>query len=66
MGKEKNTEYQERVVEEAKELDVKINALSEFLNSKPNMPASDINVLKNQMRYMTGYMSILEYRIKNF
>lgn len=61
--------HQQRVVEEAKELKIKTDALREFiLNNKIffNQTPEEQNRLREQCKYMQLYLEILIDRIDNF
>lgn len=56
----------ERILDECFELDIKIEKLSTFLNSKnvSTVPVSKVDLLKEQLGYMEQYSSILKRRIE--
>ena len=56
----------ERILDECFELDIKIEKLSTFLNSKnvSTVPVSEVDLLKEQLGYMEQYSSILKRRIE--
>jgi hypothetical protein len=57
--------YQERVYEEKKELDLKIEVLREFLNnSYAGNDMQELDFLRIQYQLMKGYSNILNERIK--
>jgi len=60
--------YQERVVEEKKELDEKISKLSPFISSEKflSVKEDEANRLRNQLSIMVDYSNILGERIANF
>ena len=60
--------YQERVVIEKAELDVKLNKLTAFLESDlfARLPEAEQARLKRQHEYMDGYSGVLTDRIANF
>ena len=61
--------YQQRVVHEQQELDLKIDKLSHFITSKDNLVnVSDAEVqrLYMQLNAMQLYSAVLDLRIKNF
>ena len=60
--------FQDRVVTEKQELDVKISALTTFLDGEGtrNISIDDINLLAAQLYIMKEYSSILEKRISRF
>lgn len=62
--------YQERVVEEKVELDVKIEGLSLFIKSESSaftsLPHDEQERLQYQLIYMKGYSKVLGERISNF
>ena len=59
---------QNRVIEEKKELDIKIEALSDFLDTPifNSLDDEEIRLLNNQSMVMMLYSDILEERIKLF
>ena len=60
-------EYQERVVSEVKELDIKIQKLSEFLSSGNQLLKVEEHVrMQKQLSVMLMYSAILKERILNF
>ena len=58
--------YQERVVTEKKELDVKIDALTEFLSKDSNVTNLEKLRMQSQLVVMELYSGILASRIKHF
>jgi hypothetical protein len=61
--------YQERVVEEKKELDKKTAALSAFLdddNSTQIVPPDEWERMSRQQKIMVQYSMVLGERIENF
>ena len=60
--------YQQRVVDEAAELQTKTIALSNFINGEkfPEVEAFEAERLVIQMGAMTQYLNILKERIANF
>jgi hypothetical protein len=60
--------YQERVVQELKELDSKIEKLTVFLGNIlfPTLPKDEQARMRRQLNVMTEYQSILRERIKHF
>ena len=60
--------FQDRVVTEKQELDVKISALNAFLDGEGirNISIDDINLLAAQLFIMKEYSSILGNRISRF
>ncbi|WP_428743187.1 crAss001_48 related protein [Tenacibaculum sp.] len=60
--------HQLRVIEEKKELDMKLFNLSNFLFSEKfeELEMSDKHLLNSQFDIMRRYSEILETRIKNF
>lgn len=61
--------HQQRVIDEANELGVKIIALKSFIESNPIFEKLDIHErdrLKLQLIYMISYFEILKDRIINF
>jgi hypothetical protein len=60
--------YQQRVVEEKKELDEKIGKLAVFISASPFRSISEEEQLrmKEQIEVMKRYSQILEYRIAAF
>ena len=60
-------DYQNRVVEEKKELDIKIDKLGSFLyGDKVNVVASEAIRMGKQLDVMKEYSVILADRISNF
>lgn len=59
-------DYQKRVVEEKKELDVKIDKLSDFLNRTAGLPQAEVARMDRQVIYMGLYSEVLAERIENF
>lgn len=60
--------YQQRVVDEKRELDTKIDALYLFLgtNMYSSLPSKERVLLNNQFNHMVSYSGILAERIANF
>jgi hypothetical protein len=60
--------FQERVIEEKKELDDKIEKLKQFFNTAiyQNLPKDERRRLSRQYTYMEGYSNVLKERIDNF
>ena len=61
--------HQQRVVVEANELGVKIEALNAFIGSNPiflKLDDKEQSRLKNQVHFMIKYFSVLKERIENF
>jgi hypothetical protein len=60
--------YQQRVITEQDELDIKMLALSKFFDTKffLDLPDVEQNLLRKQYVYMQRYSSILSERISNF
>lgn len=60
--------YQERVVIEKEELDIKISNLEKFINNSTfnDLTLCDQNILKYQLTVMNEYSSVLNLRILNF
>jgi hypothetical protein len=62
-------EYQERVVEEKKQLDIKIKALEAFLGAEESpqiVSAGEFERLTRQLGVMSQYSGILHERISHF
>jgi hypothetical protein len=61
-------DYQERVITEAKELNVKVIALNEFLGSAQlfDLEDTDQDLLQAQYVAMRDYLDILNRRIERF
>jgi len=61
-------DYQERVIEEKKELDAKIDKLGEFIRSDEfvSVPMAEQVRLKQQRTVMNQYSDILAARIDGF
>jgi hypothetical protein len=62
------TPHQERVVQEKKDLDEKIEKLKTFTGGTvyPNLDAIDQFLLSDQLTYMEGYSRTLGHRIGRF
>lgn len=61
--------HQQRVIDEANELGVKVDALSSFINSNPifhKLNINEIERLRHQRYIMQSYFKILKERIDNF
>lgn len=60
--------HQERVVEEKKQLDEKLDKLTEFLKTDTfkNLNEYERERLERQHEYMTGYSDVLAERIVHF
>lgn len=60
--------HQQRVIDEKKELDIKLDKLTDFLKSERSKTVSlpDIELLVKQQDVMSEYSSILARRIVNF
>jgi hypothetical protein len=59
--------YQERVIEEVNQLQLKINKLADFLNSDKYDSIDDPDVLlEEQFTHMSEYRRVLNERIKTF
>lgn len=64
---EKNySAFQLRVIEEKRELDDKIERLSNFLQVDHDIAEIDIQLLSLQLQAMSHYSAILSIRIKRF
>ena len=62
-------DYQLRVVEEKKELDLKLEALDKFITSEnftTKVSSIQQDLLYLQHQWMSNYSKILEMRIKDF
>lgn len=62
-------EWQQRVVDEANELDSKLQKLELFINTNPNfknLNPYEAQRLKDQHYYMTKYSEVLHSRIVHF
>lgn len=61
-------EYQQRVIEEKKELDIKITNLSKFLHTDTYESLTQLNkdLLDDQLNVMLQYSGILSQRIELF
>jgi len=61
-------DWQQRVVDEQKELDTKRQKLSDFISNPANatMDRDEMNLLISQYRVMTSYSTILGTRIARF
>lgn len=62
------TDYQQRVIDEKRELDLKLSKLVDFLSSKifKDLPKEDKKLLKSQTAEMKKYSEILDKRIALF
>lgn len=61
--------HQQRVVVEANELGVKIEALNTFIGSNPiflKLDGHEQSRLKNQVYFMIKYFDVLKERVENF
>lgn len=61
--------HQERVVSEKEELDIKIKALTHFIEYNPKyllLPSAEKKRQKRQLVFMELYSEVLCERIKNF
>lgn len=61
--------YQQRVVDEQTELEIKLKALREFIRCNAafhSLPAEERTLLKTQMDLMSAYSNVLDLRITNF
>jgi hypothetical protein len=61
--------YQQRVIEEKKDLDEKLNRLDEFIMLNPNypiLPQDEKDRLIRQLRHMGEYSIVLGERIAAF
>lgn len=61
--------HQQRVVDEKSELDVKVKALSDFIQSSPiyvNLPQEEKSRLLEQYSIMCNYSDVLGRRIEAF
>jgi hypothetical protein len=60
--------YQQRVITEQDELDIKMLALSKFFDTKffLDLPDVEQSLLRKQYGYMQRYSSVLSERISNF
>jgi hypothetical protein len=58
--------FQERVVQEKKELDKKIESLTEFLKDPAIKCAVELDRLDTQLAIMQSYSAILKERIEHF
>lgn len=61
--------HQQRVIDEERELAIKISALDNFISDNPifkGLPAGDRVLLGLQKKYMIMYQSVLKQRIANF
>ena len=59
--------WQERVVQEKVELDVKLEKLNNFLNSPdPGISGEDFKLLLDQRHFMSRYSEVLGLRIARF
>lgn len=59
--------WQERVVQEKAELDVKLEKLNSFLSSPdPGISGGDLRLLLDQRHFMSRYSEVLGLRISRF
>jgi len=58
--------YQERVIEENKELEIKIDKLSAFLQGSFSLTDDERWLLDTQLTLMGLYSDVLRKRIQNF
>lgn len=60
--------YQQRVIEEKKELDIKRDKLTEFLKSgdRSKVPQDEQDRLNRQLAHMDAYSNVLAERINHF
>jgi hypothetical protein len=61
--------HQQRVIDEKNELDIKTNALSEFIGENPifkTLDDAERTRLRKQLGFMQGYSSMLGERIAAF
>ena len=60
--------FQERVIDEQMDLDMKINRLREFISGEtfPGLPEREQDRLREQLHYMLGYNTVLTQRIEAF
>lgn len=58
--------YQQRVVDEKRELDEKADRLSAYLASTPAVDAAELGRLRVQYAVMDAYAQVLAERIANF
>lgn len=61
-------EYQQRVVDEKIELDLKLGKLNLFFETETfdRLPVEEKDRMKSQAGFMEGYSKVLEARIANF
>ena len=61
-------DYQERVVQEKADLDIRAKALSDYMHGDfyANLPAIDQGLLMVQLEFMKGYSNTLARRIDLF
>lgn len=62
------TSFQERVIEEQKELDIKLNKLLDFCDTDTfeSLPYEERSSLLIQQNLMAAYSNVLQARIKRF
>lgn len=60
--------YQQRVLHERTDLAYKVDKLSAFItgNQFPKLSPDDRHLLRQQLKSMSDYLSILDLRIHNF
>ena len=72
MSEENNLKlepHQQRVLDEKIELEDRFKKLDQFILDNPifqSLSEEDQVLMKDQKRYMEGYLSVLEKRISNF
>ncbi len=62
-------DYQQRAVDELRELNIKLGGLNDFLNNDNkimNLPSDEHNRMMLQQEYMTNYRNVLDERIAAF
>lgn len=61
-------DWQQRVIEEAEQLEGKIHKLQNFIQMRAfeGLPEEEQNLLQNQLRHMIAYRHTLAYRIDGF
>jgi len=59
-------DYQKQIIKEKKDLDIKIDKLSYFLNHTTSLSQAETSRINRQATYMDLYSDVLAERIENF
>lgn len=59
-------EWQQRVITERDELQIKLDALSKYLSDNPDIARIELHALRMQREIMNSYLLILNQRIERF